>query len=147
MTKKEIVTLISVIARVKQIAEQEYEGMIYDNILTIFNALKTAEKRVLLKGLINICFVVEDKILVSIDDLIDVKSAVEDTNSRVTDIYSVEQANRQLLASQLVHLKTLMTKALILALVILLIGLSIFILYTNPSGEFLSLLGKLLEFF
>lgn len=144
MTKKEIVTLIGVIAKVRQLADYEYEGKIYDNILTIFNKLKTAEKRVLLKGLINICFVVEDKILVSIDDLVEVKDAVEHTKNKVDDVYSIEQNNKQLLASQLIRLKTLVTKAIILTMVVLILMILIFLLYVDPSGGFIDLLDKLL---
>lgn len=147
MTKKEVVTLIGVIAKVRQVADDQHNGMVYDNILTIFNGLKTAEKRVLLKGLINICFVVEDKILVSIDDLVEVKDAVEHTKSRVDDVYTVEQTNKQLLASQLIHLKTLITKAIILTLITILMGFMIFLVYANPSGEFVAILDKLLSFF
>lgn len=56
-------TLASVIVRVKQIAKDQYEDKIYDNILAIYNQLTTVEKRVLLRGLIGICFVVDEKIL------------------------------------------------------------------------------------
>lgn len=56
-------TLASVIVRVRQIAKDQYEDKIYDNILAIFNQLTTVEKRVLLRGLIGICFVVDEKIL------------------------------------------------------------------------------------
>lgn len=147
MTKKEITTLIGVIARVRQLADEKFNGLVYDNILTIFNSLKTNEKRVLLKGLINICFVVEDKILVSIDDLVEVKDAVEQTKNKMDDVYTVEQMNKETLASQLLHLKTLITKAIILALITILLGIMIFIMYANPSGEFIAILDKILSFF
>ena len=147
MTKKEITTLIGVIARVRQLADEKFNGLVYDNILTIFNSLKTNEKRVLLKGLINICFVVEDKILVSIDDLVEVKDAVEQTKNKMDDVYTVEQMNKETLASQLLHLKTLITKAIILTLITILLGIMIFIMYANPSGEFIAILDKILSFF
>jgi len=61
--------LITVIAKIKNISESEYDGKIYDNILAIFNKLSTKEKRVLLRGLINLCFLVEDKVLLNKSDI------------------------------------------------------------------------------
>lgn len=61
--------LISVIAKVKRIAEMDYDNKVYDHILSIFNKLTTSEKRVLLRGLINICFIVEDKVVLNSSDL------------------------------------------------------------------------------
>lgn len=123
MTKQDIVTLIGVIAKVKEIAERDYNGMIYDNILAIFNKLATKEKRVLLKGLINICFVVEDKILVSTDDLLEVKDAITETKGKIEVISTVEENNKLELAKQLVRLKTIIVQAFILLLLVILIGL------------------------
>ena len=123
MTKQQIVTLIGVISKVKEIADAEYDGKVYDNILAIFNKLQTREKRVLLKGLINICFVVEDKILVSTDDLIEVKEAISDTKLVCETAYSVEQNNKDEIALQLIKLKKLMTLGLVLFLLLILVVL------------------------
>ncbi len=90
---------------------------------------------------------VEDKILVSIDDLVEVKDAVEQTKNKMDDVYTVEQMNKETLASQLLHLKTLITKAIILTLITILLGIMIFIMYANPSGEFIAILDKILSFF
>ena len=56
-------SLATVIVKVKHISEVQYEGRVYDNILPIFNQLSTIERRVLLRGLIGICFTIEDQIL------------------------------------------------------------------------------------
>lgn len=126
MTKKEVTSLIGVIAKVKDIAERDYSGMIYDNILAIFNKLGTKEKRVLLKGLINICFVVEDKVLVSTSDLLEVKEAVLKTKNKVEALPSIEEANKIELARQLVKLKTLIVKAFLLTMLTALVCLLVF---------------------
>ena len=78
------ISLISVISKVKLIAERDYNGNVYEHILSIFNKLTTAEKRTLLRGLINICFIVEDKVLINSTDLDVIRTAVEDTTTNTT---------------------------------------------------------------
>jgi len=81
---KNRISLISVISKVKLIAERDYNGNVYEHILSIFNKLTTAEKRTLLRGLINICFIVEDKVLINSTDLDVIRTAVEDTTTNTT---------------------------------------------------------------
>ena len=109
-----------IIAKVKEIAERDYKGKIYDNILTIFNKLTTREKRILLKGLINICFVVEDKVLVSSNDLVEVKDQLTENRNA---FMSIEESNKLELAKQLVKLKVLIMRVLSLLLAAIIIGL------------------------
>lgn len=54
--------LSSVISKVRKTAEVQYDGKVYENIMPIFNQLSTSEKRVLLRGLIGICFTIEEKV-------------------------------------------------------------------------------------
>lgn len=56
-------SLATVVSKVKHISEVQFEGKVYDNILAIFNQLTISEKRILLRGLIGICFTVEQSIL------------------------------------------------------------------------------------
>jgi hypothetical protein len=73
------VSLSAVILRIRTIANNHYQGKIYDNILPIFNQLTTVEKRVLLRGLVGICFIVEDKILAETETVRDIRQQVETT--------------------------------------------------------------------
>lgn len=57
--------LSSVISKVRKTAEVQYDGKVYENIMPIFNQLSTSEKRVLLRGLIGICFTIEEKVRAS----------------------------------------------------------------------------------
>lgn len=61
------ISLALVISKIRQVANEQYNGKVYDNILSIFNSLTTVEKRVLLRGLIGFAFMVEEKILSETD--------------------------------------------------------------------------------
>lgn len=54
--------LAAVISKVRKTADVQYDGKVYENIMPIFNQLSTSEKRVLLRGLIGICFTIEEKV-------------------------------------------------------------------------------------
>lgn len=56
-------TLAKVIAKFKQIADEDFDGKIYENVMSIFNELSVKERALLLRGLINFCFIVEDEIV------------------------------------------------------------------------------------
>lgn len=79
------VSLASVILKIRTIANDHYHGKVYDNILPIFNQLTTVEKRILLRGLMGICFIVEDKILAETETVRDIKHQVETTVKRSVD--------------------------------------------------------------
>ncbi len=93
MTDKKPLYLIVVIAKIKDIAEHQYDGKIYDNILAIFNKLTTKEKRVLLRGLINLCFIVEDKVLLNNSDLDPIKNHLAEHHPTVDDKKDIEMGN------------------------------------------------------
>lgn len=59
--KDEQTSLPGVITKMKLIGAQQYEGKMFDNIYSIFNQLLVSEKRLLLKGVINMLFIIEDK--------------------------------------------------------------------------------------
>lgn len=76
-------SLAAVIVRMRSIANDHYHGKIYDNILAIFNQLSTIEKRVLLRGLIGICFIVENKILSEVESVREVRTTIEQTSQEL----------------------------------------------------------------
>lgn len=87
------ITLAAVILRVRFLAENRYDGKIYDYILPIFNQLSTMEKRILLRGLIGMCSVVEDTILEKNADL---RQDFQDATAPVTTIQDSAFAESQL---------------------------------------------------
>lgn len=94
MSRNNKKTLASVISRVKQISEDQYDGKIYDNILAIFNQLTTIEKRVLLRGLIGICFVVDEKILERGEETRDHYELSEEKPEEVPDVTHHKKKSR-----------------------------------------------------
>lgn len=147
MTKQERVTLIGVIAKVKEIADRDYDNKIYENILAIFNKLNTQQKRILLKGLINICFVVEDKVLVSTADLLEVKDAVLETKGRIESSQSIEEGNKVELAKQLIKMKTLIIEAVILFLLTCLVIILVIARNNDVIISIISNISQLINFF
>ena len=151
MTKKEITTLIGVIAKIKEISDRDYDSKLYDNILAIFNRLNTREKRTLLKGLINICFIVEDKVLVSSADLEEVKDAILTTKETILTskdtIASVEEGNRVELTNELIKLKIMFVKALLIVLVTILATFLItkFNISLDLTSSFMEGIGKMIK--
>lgn len=55
------VTLTAVVNKVRAIAIEEYDNHVYENILSIFNQLETEEKRVLLRGMVSVVLILEEK--------------------------------------------------------------------------------------
>jgi hypothetical protein len=126
--EKEALSLLAVIAKIKNIADSEFENKVYDNILTIFNRLNTREKKILLKGLINICFIIDNKVLVNSNDLLDVKAAVKCAEDIiVSSNNSVEEYNKV----ELIKLKSWLVKTTTLAL---LIGILVTIIITAKAS-------------
>jgi len=144
MPTSDEITLITVVAKVKEIGSRDYDNKIYDNILTIFNKLTTKEKRILLRGLINVCFIVEDKALVSTNDLAEMKDVIVEARGKIESAQSVEEQNRLELAKQLVKLKTTIVQALILLLMTIILGFILISMYSDPSNSFISMLTDLI---
>lgn len=110
-------TLQGVVAKIKQIGAEEYDNKIYENILSIFNTLTTTEKRILLRGLINICFIVEDRVLVDKEALTELKDSIDSTKQQMaTSKQDIEAYNQQ----ELIKLKNWLVKAVSIIAVIFL---------------------------
>ena len=56
------VYLHEVVSKIRYIADHEYDGKVYENILTIYHQLTTREREVLLRGVINICFLAQESV-------------------------------------------------------------------------------------
>lgn len=145
MPSSEEITLISVVAKVKEIGNRDYDNKIYDNILTIFNKLSTKEKRILLKGLINVCFIVEDKALVSTNDLAEMRDIIVEARGKIESVQSVEEENRLELAKELVKLKTTIVQPLILLLMTIILGFLLLSIYKDPSSDLMSFLTDIVR--
>lgn len=145
-TSNGTVTLIDVIAKVKHIAEVKYDGKVYDHILSIFNGLNTREKRVLLRGLINICFIVEDKVLINSTDLDDVRNVVTSNTEQLEKsekkLTAQEETNRKEMVAELLKLRKMILKALVVTFITL--GLGVVIYFSDFEKEMYEQITKVL---
>lgn len=142
MIEKQI-TVVSIIKKIKTISDEKYEGKVYDNIMPIFNKLKTEEKRLLLKGLMNICFILEDKILIPSESLDEVKTMVNDNKNTIqSEIENIEQFNQR----ELIRLKTWLVKAIITATIgsFILFTMTV-IVFGNEKGTVLTMFENLIK--
>ncbi len=111
-TPRERTTLKGVVAKVKTIGARDYDDKIFDNILPIFNKLQNEEKRVLLKGLINIVMIVDDKVIVDANALRNLEETVESIQETAhQDSANIEHINRV----EMIKLKSWVFKALFLS--------------------------------
>lgn len=120
--KEEKTTLVSVIDRVKKIADEQHEGKVYDNVLAIFDQLSLRERQTLLRGLINICFLVDNRLL---ED-----SSVSNGCSKTIldhEIDTIESYNKK----ELIGLKTWLVKMVFKTL---LAGVCIYVLLVAVTG-------------
>jgi hypothetical protein len=127
-------TLIAVINKIRSIAIMEYDNKIYDNIHIIYEKLSGIEKRILLKGLINVCFIVEGKALVNSTDLIDVKESLLNTNTKID---ATSKEIEDLNAREMIKLKTWLIK-LVSIFILIFIAFSIYITYKVTGVSALS---------
>lgn len=113
-------TLQAVVSKIKQLGAEEYDGKIYENILSIFNTLTTTEKRTLLRGLINICFIVEDRVLVDKEALTELKDTIDSTKQKMVNSKTdIEEFNKK----ELIKLKSWLVKV-VSTIVLIFLGLS-----------------------
>jgi len=104
------ITVVGVINKIKYVADTKYDGKVYDNIMPIFNKLTSDEKRILLKGLMNICFIFEDKFVVETQAIDEVKFLVKENKETIeSEIENIEQFNQK----ELIRLKTWLVKAVV----------------------------------
>lgn len=142
MIEKQI-TVVSIIKKIRTISDEKYEGKVYDNIMPIFNKLTTEEKRLLLKGLMNICFILEDKILIPSESLDEVKTMVNDNKNTIqSEIENIEQFNQR----ELIRLKTWLVKAIITATIgsFILFSMTV-IVFGNEKGTVLTMFENLIK--
>ena len=83
MPAQDGLTLAKVIAKFKSIAEDEFDGKLYENALTIFNELSVKERAMLLRGLINICYIVDEQVLADRHPETDVKISEQEKESAI----------------------------------------------------------------
>lgn len=112
-------TLEKVIQKIHDIGNDEYEGKLYDNILPIFNSLTTREKRVYLRGLVNICLIIESSVSRN------TKAAVEATNKVHDEIGDIEDFNTR----ENIMLKTWLMKMITSVSLMALMGLLCFLFF------------------
>jgi len=132
------ITVVAVINKIKYIADTKYEGKAYDNIMIIFNKLNTDEKRVLLRGLMNICFIFEDKFVVETQAIEEVKVLVKENKDTIeNEIENIDQFNQR----ELIRLKTWLVKTVVKSIigsfVLFSLGLIMFGNDDNPVSKLL----------
>lgn len=137
--REEQKTLPGIIRKMKSIGKEHYHGKIYDNIYSIFNQLTVNERRMLLKGIINILLIIEDKAengsLVTSGwatgpALGQVQSAVQQVEDNLNGTLSnIEQFNKM----EMIKLKTYMTKMAMAAVLIGAIGMMLVSVYLSKS--------------
>lgn len=139
------ITIVAVINKIKYIADSKYEGKVYDNIMIIFNKLNTDEKRVLLKGLMNICFIFEDKFVVETQAIEEVKVLVKENKDTIeNEIENIEQFNQK----ELIRLKTWLVKTVVKSIIgsFVLFSLGL-IMFGNDDNAMSKLLKNVFDLF
>lgn len=120
------ITLPKVVAKLKAIAKRDYNGELYENILSIFYQLEKDEREIFLRALYNLVTVIEGYPLMDRIQCSHTDSLPEPLKKEVARIEDID-FNKQ----ELVKLKTWLTKA---GAVILLIGFSVTIGLTVGLG-------------
>ena len=139
------ITVVAVINKIKYIADSKYEGKVYDNITIIFNKLNTDEKRVLLRGLMNICFIFQDKFVVETQAIEEVKILVKENKDTIeNEIENIEQFNQK----ELICLKTWLVKTLVKSIIgsFVLFSLGL-IMFGNDDNAMSKLLKNVFDLF
>lgn len=139
------ITVVGVINKIKYIADTKYDGKVYDNIMSIFNKLNTDEKRVLLRGLMNICFIFEDKFVVETQAIDEVKSLVRENKDTIeSEIENIEQFNQR----ELIRLKTWLVKTVVKSIIgsFVLFSLGL-IMFGNDDNAISKLLKNVFDLF
>lgn len=139
------ITVVAVINKIKYIADSKYEGKVYDNIMIIFNKLNTDEKRVLLRGLMNICFIFQDKFVVETQAIEEVKVLVKENKDTIeNEIENIEQFNQK----ELIRLKTWLVKTVVKSVIgsFVLFSLGL-IMFGNDDNAMSKLLKNVFDLF
>lgn len=139
------ITVVAVINKIKYIADSKYEGKVYDNITIIFNKLNRDEKRVLLRGLMNICFIFQDKFVVETQAIEEVKILVKENKDTIeNEIENIEQFNQK----ELIRLKTWLVKTVVKSIIgsFVLFSLGL-IMFGNDDNAMSKLLKNVFDLF
>lgn len=141
----ERVTLKAVVTKIKTIANEKYQDKVYENILPIFNSLTQVEKRTLLRGLINICFIVEDRIVIDNKALMEMKETVTTTGKEMKDqIHTIEEFNKL----ELIKLKSWVTKVVVGAVLVAMVGVVVVLtIFGTGNLSDISILEKIFKIF
>lgn len=100
MGDKDPITLARVIAKVKKIADEEFDGKLYDNVMAIFNELSVRERIIFLRGLMHFCSIIEMTVLNQVNDKAQESpfSPNEMTSALECEVNVIERANAQEMA-------------------------------------------------
>jgi hypothetical protein len=128
-------TLLTVANKVQQIADKEYNGNIFDNVLTIFRRLSVSERRVMLIGIMGIYLCSSNTKRAPTTPVIYEKPTVE------VEIGHIETYNHQ----ELMKLKSWLVKTITLTILASL-GLIFLIGATIEKSEH-NLIAALVDFF
>lgn len=116
------------------IADNEYDGKIYENVLSIYAQLTHAERKLFLKSLIQVYFIfsrsISEASLPDEDKKKD-KTAKEVCTVIQSEIDDISSANER----ELIKLKTWLVKWFVAAGTITFIIFSAFMAYTGQTGE------------
>lgn len=132
-------TLPDVILKMKQISRDQYDSKTYDNIYSIFMQLAVQEKRILLKGFINLFFIIEDKVLDGSlankayngsETVRTVNQSLINTEEHIADnLTQIELFNKQ----EMIRLKSRLTTIVVSTLVLGIVGMLFIALFLSTS--------------
>lgn len=132
-------TLPAIIKKMRGIAQEQFNGRIYDNIYGIFMQLTVHEKRMLLKGIINILLIVEDKTnngtlvseaYVETTNLGAVKQTVLDAEQHITsNLSDIEEFNKV----EMIKLRSKITIIVVIFALLSLFGMMMVAIYLSQS--------------
>lgn len=140
--KDEQRSLPGVISKMKRIGAEQYDGKMFDNIYSIFNQLLVSEKRLLLKGVINMLFIIEDKTIngslvnqpyAHLTAISKVQETVEKVEHNMTDsLTNLEDFNRR----EMIKLRSRVTLVGVVIVGLGIVGMMITAVYlSNDKSE------------
>lgn len=137
--KDEQKSLAGIVAKIKAIGNEQYDGKMFDNIYSIFNQLLVSERRMLLKGIINILLIVEDKSAngtlvnqgyVQTPGLGAVQNTVLQVEEHITgNLNNIEQFNKM----EMIKLKSRITMIAVVTVLFTLAGMMLIAVYMSNS--------------
>lgn len=143
MSPRQIVKLIDVVGKLRKIADDKYKGDLHSNILSIFNQLSIAEKKILLRTTVNVSVIIAEESNHTRLDIADVKRTVSDNNDSIEkELKNIDTFNH----IELIKLKSWMVKTGTVALIIGLIFVSFSAIYfTTEASKFAGALSGIIN--